>query len=454
MEARIIRRDVPRVFEGLYKPARHKAYYGGRGGAKSHAFAEALLAEGHLANHRVLCTREFQSSIRESVHHLLEQKIKEMGLGDAYKVNVQSIDHRYRDTKFMFMGMARNFDSIKSTEGITRAWVEEAATVTQDSWDFLDPTIRTPGSEIWASFNPRFKYDATSQRYIERPFPEFRHGERYAFAQKVSWRDNPWFPDELKMAMELDRERDYEKYLHVWEGEYKVVTEGAIFGKQLTKAKRENRVCIFNIEPLIEVDTSWDLGKNDSTSVWCWQRVGKEKRAIWYYENSGEEIDHYCEVLDQWLKYTRKQIDSPSLDFGTHYMPHDVDVKLLGMKNTRKKQFEDGGLRPIKVVPRIPVKQEAIQMARDMWPNVWIHKEYCSSMQPDWVLGYNAFPAGGLDILANYRYEKDEEKNTFKQEPVKDWATHGADAFMQMAQANPKDKKRSGPSPQPKIEVY
>lgn len=440
------------AFLDLYSPSRHKAWYGGRGGAKSHHIAEALLVQGHERQHRILCTREFQGSIRESVHHLLAKKIKDIGFADQYDVSVQSIDHRHNGTKFFFYGMARNFDSIRSTEGITRVWVEEAATVTQSSWDDLDPTIREPGSEIWASFNPRFKYDATSQRYIERPPPDVVRDKQHSIIRSVGWRDNPWFPIELQIEMDIMRERDYERYLHVWEGEYKTVTEGAIFGKQLTTAKQQDRVCLFPVEPLIDVDSSWDLGKNDATGVWLWQIVGKEKRAVWYYENRGEEIDHYCKVMAAWLDRTREELDVKTLKYGTHYMPHDVEVKLLGMKNTRKKQFEDGGLKPIRVVQRIPEKQEAIQMARDMFPYVYFHKEHCSSKQPDWVKGFNPMPVSGLDVLANYRYDYDEERNTYKQTPVHDWASNGADAFMQLAQANP--KKRRGPTPQPDVRVY
>lgn len=382
-----------------------------------------------------------------------------MGLADCYQVNVQSIDHRYSGSKFFFFGMARNFDSIKSTEGITRVWVEEAATVSQSSWDFLDPTIRSPGSEIWASFNPRFKYDATSQRYIEHPWPEYVDGRRYSIIRKVSWRDNPWFPEELRIEMELMREKDYERYLHIWEGEYKTVTEGAIFGNQLTTAKKENRVCTFAVEPLVAVESSWDLGKNDATAIWLWQRVGKERRAVWYYENRGQEIDHYCEVMFAWLNWMTEELKKSErtkrikLSFGTHYMPHDVEAKMLGMPNTRKKQFQAGGLSPIKTVKRIPEKQEAIQMARDMFPNVWFHKDYCGPAQPDWVKAFNPLPVSGLDVLANYRYEHDEERNTYKQTPVHDWASNGADAFMTLAQANVRETRR-GPTKQAEIKVY
>ncbi len=174
--------------------------------------------------------------------------------------------------------------------------------------------------------------------------------------------------------------------------------------------------------------------------MWFWQRVGKEHRAIGYLENRGEDIDYWCHACKEWL-----QDNAPvngqrklKLNFGTHFMPHDVEAKLFGMPHTRKKQFEQGGIAPIKVVPRIPNKEEAIAQGRKLFPNCWFDKERCEH---------------GIDVLANYHYEFDEDRNSFKLTPYHDWASNGADAFLQMAQANPRHRRR-GPTPQPDVKVY
>ena len=396
----------------------------------------------------MLCTREFQSSIRESVHYLLQERIRALGLNDAYRVNVQDIQHRYHEgTRFIFMGLHHNADAVKSTEAIRFCWVEEAHGVTESSWDYLIPTIREPESEIWVSFNPRFKYDATSQRFKEHPPPAELHGKPYAFVREVGWRDNPWFPDVLKDEMLTMKASDYERYEHVWEGAYQVVTVGAIFGKQMIAMKRDEprRLCRFKIERNVPVDSSWDLGKDDATAIWFWQIVGKEKRAIAYYEARGEEIDHYCTVLRDFRKWA-------NIEYGTHYMPHDVEANMLGMKQTRKAQFKDGGVWPIKVVPRVPAKGTGIAAARKWLGNTWMHEDYCGNAPPKVLLDNNPQLPSGIDVLGSYRFEYDEDKATFKQTPMHDWASNGADALMQIAQASLK-QKHSGPSRQPQINV-
>ena len=440
-----------RAFAELYDPYRYKVLYGGRGGAKSTHVADALLVQGHQDTHRILCTREFQHSIRESVHYLLAQRLQLIGLADAYEVSVQSIDHRYNGTKFFFHGLHHNTDQIKSTEAITRCWVEEAHAVKESSWDFLIPTIREEQSEIWVTFNPRFRYDATSQRFIANPPPATHEGRPYSYIRKVSWRDNPWFPETLRIEMEQMQRADYEKYLHVWEGEYKTITEGAIFGKQITQAKRDNRVCAVPITPNIDVETSWDLGKNDATAIWWWQRVGKELRAIAYYENRGEEISHYCSVIKRFAK--ENDFRRKGIEYAMHYMPHDVDADMLGMQQSRKKQFKDGGVYPMHVVPKIKSKNAAIESARKLFPQMWFDKERCGENPQAWMKEYNERLPSGIDVLANYHYEYDEDRDSYKLVPYHDWASNGADALMQYTQPRHREK-RSGATPQPDYKVY
>ena len=194
---------------GLYKPNRHKVRYGGRGAAKSWQFADALLVQGSNEKLFIPCAREIQKSIQDSVHRLLANRNETLGLG--YTVQDKRI---FNDlgTEFVFIGLKNNVNEVKSLEGADRFWVEEAQAVSDFSWDVVVPTIRKPGSEIWISYNPFDELDPTHQRFAVNP-PEG------ADVQKVSWRDNPWFSDELRAEMEADKKRDYNKYLWIWEGE-------------------------------------------------------------------------------------------------------------------------------------------------------------------------------------------------------------------------------------------
>lgn len=194
---------------GLYQPNRYKVRYGGRGARKSWEFAQALLVQGCGEKLFIACAREIQKSIADSVHRLLANRNSELNLG--YTVQDKRI---FNDlgTEFVFIGLKNNVNEVKSLEGTDRLWVEEGQAVSDFSWDVVIPTIRKPGSEIWVSFNPFDELDPTYQRLVVNP-PDG------ADVRKVSWRDNPDFPDELRQEMEADKKRDYNKYLWIWEGE-------------------------------------------------------------------------------------------------------------------------------------------------------------------------------------------------------------------------------------------
>ena len=211
----------PRAFQGLFVPARYKVYYGGRGGAKSWAVAGALPIKGMQKKIRVLCAREFQTSIADSVHKLLGERIEAMGLSSFYEVqNTRIIGAN--GTEFIFKGLRHNIQEIKSTEGIDICWVEEAQSVSEESWSVLIPTIRESNSEIWVTFNPIDDTDPTYQRFVVNPPPN-------SIIKKVSWRDNPWFPDVLRQEMEYLKRVDFDAYKHVWEGETKSISDAVIF---------------------------------------------------------------------------------------------------------------------------------------------------------------------------------------------------------------------------------
>lgn len=223
----IVERSVtfktPAVFEPLLQPSRYKGAYGGRGGAKSHFFAENLI-ERCLMNPgtRAVCAREVQKSLAQSVKLLLEDKIRKNRLEHLFPIKNTHIETPGGGL-IIFSGMqAHTVDSIKSLEGFDIAWVEEAQTLSQKSLTMLRPTIRAPHSELWFSWNPSQPTDPVDAFFRKELPPD-------AILVKSNWYDNPFFPEELRIDMEWDRARDMDKYQHVWEGEYEKNSEFRVF---------------------------------------------------------------------------------------------------------------------------------------------------------------------------------------------------------------------------------
>lgn len=201
---------IPRKCAFLFKPWRYKVLYGGRGAAKSHSIGRALLILAIERRLRILCAREIQKSIRDSVHKLLKDLIVEMRLQANYRVTQHAI-YGGNGSEFIFTGLDKNIETIKSYEGVDIVWVEEAERVSEQSWRILIPTIRAEGSEIWVNFNPKKETDPAYRRFITDPPPN-------AKVVKMTWRDNKWFPDVLAKERDFDFARDPEAAQHVWEG--------------------------------------------------------------------------------------------------------------------------------------------------------------------------------------------------------------------------------------------
>ncbi len=212
---------TPPAFHFLLGPGRYKVAYGGRGSAKSWSVARTLLAMGAVSPLRILCAREYQVSIADSVHRLLVDQIDALGLGREYRVTQREIVSRC-GTLFIFRGLHVNPRSIKSIEGIDLCWFEEAETASAESLDVLLPTVRKRGSEIWFTFNPRLEKDPTYKRFVLDPPPD-------AVLRKVSWRDNPHFPAELAAERDYLARVDPDAYAHVWEGACQIHGDAQVF---------------------------------------------------------------------------------------------------------------------------------------------------------------------------------------------------------------------------------
>jgi len=301
----IIAAQFPGKLRFLFRPARYKVARGGRGSAKSWSFARALLLMGAERKLRILCVREVQLSIKQSVHKLLKDQIDLLGLSSEYQVLETEIRGR-NGTEFTFTGLSTlTVDTIKSFEGHDYCWVEEGQTISQQSWRILIPTIRKDGSEIWISYNPALESDETHQRFTVNPPPDCVNVE-------INWRDNPFFNDVL------DRERrhclayDPDNYDNIWEGKCKPAVEGAIYFKEIRAIEAEGRIRSVPYDPMLRVHLVYDLGWDDSLGVSLVQRMASEIRVIEYIEVSHTKLD----VLSN-------EIKSRGYNWGRVWLPHD-----------------------------------------------------------------------------------------------------------------------------------
>ena len=216
--------EIEQWQEKLFKAYRYKIIYGGRGSGKSYGVADALLITTCSRRCLILCGREFQNSIKDSVHSLIRQRIEALELGDMFEITHDEIRNTVSNSRFIFKGLRHNVDSIKSTAGITHIWIEEADTLSAQSWQVIKPTIREDGSEIWATMNPRNKDDALYKEFIACDIPPDD-----AYIAKVNWQDNVYFPGVLKKEMQRDKAKDYGLYRHIWEGECLEHSDSQIF---------------------------------------------------------------------------------------------------------------------------------------------------------------------------------------------------------------------------------
>ncbi len=215
------------VFEPLLQPARYKGAHGGRASAKSQFFAGLMVEDCLREPIDAVCIREIQKSLDFSVKKLLESKIADMNAGYYFEVQDKRIKCRPAsggEGMIIFQGMQdHTAESIKSLDGFKRAWIEEAQTISQRSLDLLRPTIRAPGSEIWASWNPRFEADPIDQLFRGKERP------KDMICVEANYTDNPWLPQEMLDEMEYDRRRDPDKYQHIWLGGYETKSKARVF---------------------------------------------------------------------------------------------------------------------------------------------------------------------------------------------------------------------------------
>jgi phage terminase large subunit len=404
--------EFPSKLRCLFEPNRYKVLYGGRGGAKSWGIARALLVIGSKKPVRILCAREFMTSMRDSVHKLLSDQIDSLGLGFFYEVTQSNIRGK-NGTEISFVGLRNNPTNVKSYEGVDVVWVEEAQTVSKTSWDVLIPTIRKEGSEIWVSFNPELETDETYQRFVYSP-PD------NAIVQKINWNDNPWFPETLRLEKDSLKARDIEAYNTVWEGICRKTVDGAVFAKEMQTAELEERITNVPYDPTKPVHIVFDLGWSDATAWWVLQFVGMENRLIKYDECNQTTI---TEIM--------AKIQTYGYIIDTLWLPHDAENKTLAGNGRSIEEIVRAIGYKTRIIPKMPIA-DSINAARTIFRNCWFDKKNCAT---------------GLQCLSHYRYEVDADTGQFSRNPLHDNYSHGADAFRYIAYAISEPKTMSKKKP-------
>lgn len=383
----------PEKLQGLFKPARYHVIYGGRGSGKSWSVARALILKAYEKPIRILCARETQKSIQESVHRLLKEQIEALGLSWFFQVQETKIVGK-NGSDFAFAGIRQQgVANLKSFEGCDICWVEEAQVVTKKSWDVLIPTIRKPSSEFYIVFNPELDSDETYERFVLNP-PEG------AVVIPCNYSDNPWFPPELESERLSWLKRDPVGYKTVWEGECRPAVEGAIYAREIDALQKDRRLRNVPYDPLLKVHTVWDLGWNDAMTIIFVQRQASEVRIIDYIEDSHRTLDSY--VAD---------IKDRRWNWGHDYLPHDGRSKNIQTGKSPEEILRALG-RSVQITPNLDI-ESGIKAARMMFPRCY-------------------FDETNTKVLVNAlkRYRRMVNQTTGEPgAPLHDEFSHGADAF-------------------------
>ena len=387
--------QFPAKLKCLFDPehSRFRVLYGGRGAGKSVSVSRALLCKGIEKPLRILCVREFQTSIKDSVHKLLVDQIHELKIEAHYEITQTTIRGK-NGTEFIFAGIKNNVNNLKSMAGINYAWLEEANNVSFNSYEVLIPTIREANSEIWVTFNPELPTDETYKRWVLNPPPN-------AIVQKINWSDNPWFPEVLEIERQNLKNRDFEAYQNVWEGFTRSTIDGAVFAKEMQRAEQDNRITNVPYDASKGVFACFDIGWADATAVWIGQFVGMETRLLRYYETTQTTISEILAKL-QTFGYV----------YETLYLPHDAQNKTLAANGRSIEEIVRSSGYNVKIIDRVPIA-DSINAARTIFSACYFDKNNT---------------AAGLDCLRHYRYDVDEH-GAFSQKPLHDQYSHGADAF-------------------------
>ena len=398
MAAQLLTVEFPRKLECLSRPSRYKVLYGGRGSGKSWGVARQLIVFAVERKIRVLCCREVQKSIQDSVHKLLCDQISAMGVGAFFTITETQIRAK-NGSEFFFTGIrGQSIDNLKSYEGIDYCWVEEAQVVTRKSWGVLIPTIRKEKSEIWITFNPELDTDETYVRFVLKPPPD-------AIIEFLNWRDNEWFPPVLVGEKNHLRDTDPVSYENIWEGKCRTAVDGAIYPAEIGRLLQDGRLRNVPYDPMMAVHTVWDLGWNDKMAIILAQRHGAELRIIEYIEDSHLTLADYVGRLDG-LGYR----------WGADWLPHDGATKDYKTGMSAEEILRRMGRQNVQIVPKMDIEQ-GIKAVRLLFPRLYVDSDKAGAL---------------LDRVKRYRRTIPTSTGEARV-PLHDENSHAADALRYLA---------------------
>lgn len=408
------------VFVPLLSPARYKGAYGGRGSGKSHFFAEMLIDDSiRKPGLRSVCIREVQKSLKDSAKLIIEDKINTLGVSAMFDVQKEIISTP-GGGQIIFQGMQdHTAESIKSLEGFNRAWVEEAQSLSARSLQLLRPTIRSSGSELWFSWNPRRKADPVDAMLRGDDLPTG------VSVVRANWSDNPWFPDVLEQERKDCLRTTPDQYDHVWEGGYITVAEGAYYAKHIAEARLQKRIGRVPRDPHLPIKLFCDIGgtgaKSDAFAIWAVQFVGLEIRVLNYYEAQGQDLGYHL----AWMRAQGYEPEQAEI-----YLPHDGKQHDKVFSVSYESALKSAGYR-VKVIPNQGrgAASARIDALRKLFPALWINEATCGP---------------GLEALGWY-HEKRDEARGIGLGPDHDWSSHAADAAGLMAVAYKPPKSTAKP---------
>ena len=393
----------PKSLQFLFKPARYKVARGGRGSGKSWGFARALILRCAKQQTRVLCTREIQKSIQQSVHQLLSDQIAAMGLAPVFEI-LQTEIRGPHGSCFYFSGLSDvTATALKSFEGVDVCWCEEAQAISAKSWKTLIPTIRKEGSEIWVTYNPELESDPTHAMFVTNPPPD-------CVSVLMNYTDNPYFPKVLESERaHAEATMRSDDYRHTWLGQCKPAVEGAIYFDAMSASIAAGRIREVPHDASLKTHVIFDLGWNDAMTLILCQRVSSEIRVIHYIEGNQRILADYSAELKA------LRLDDQPMNWGTVYLPHD------GFHKRHQTGKDDASIMrglgwDVQEVPNTHVNT-GIDRAREVFPRVYFNKARTERL---------------VECLKRYRWNIS-QKTGEAVSPLHDQYSHGADCFRYLA---------------------
>jgi hypothetical protein len=402
----------PKQAEALIRAEDEVLFGGARGGGKTDAGQAWLLYDVDHPKYRALVIRRNADDLKDWIDRARRMYVKAEFAGNPAEI-------RFPSGAVIRTGHLKDENAYSKYQGheYQKILIEELTHIPRESdYEKLLGSCRStvPGikPQVFATTNPDGPgYEWVKQRFSIPDEPKdivmTRSGERTRVFIPSKVEDNPilttadpGYVKYLESIKDPDLRRAWRE--GSWAG---VQVEGAYYRDQVNQARAQGRITSVPYDANLLVDTWWDLGVGDATSIGFFQRVGFEIRWIDYYESEGEGLAHYIEVLK-----------SKSYTYGEHWFPHDIEVRELGSGKSRKETLENMGI-VVNVVPNISI-DDGIQAVRGIFSRMWIDKDKC---------------AEGIRALANYRKEFDERRGVWKSKPLHDWSSHCADMMRYRA---------------------